>query len=104
VNGPYAELAACARRQQELTAEGRFDELAEATAQAERLLGALPETPPAEAVPCLAAVQEALTSSIALLEARLSSVREELRKAATERRMRERYGAEPGTATIDAHA
>jgi len=102
MSDPYALLAEYARKEQELVADNRLDELAGIAAQLEKLVATLPEAPPAESRASLAAAEEALTSGIALLEARLAAAREELVRVASERRTRAQYSPTLAVPTVDA--
>jgi len=102
MSDPYALLEQYARQQQELVADNRLDELGAVVVQLERLLATLPERAPEDSRSSLAVAQQALTSGIALLEARLASVREELARAGFERRTRARYSSSLPAPTVDA--
>jgi len=102
MSDPYTLLAEYARKQQELVADNRLEELSEVAAQLEELVAALPEAPPEESRAALVTAQQALGSGIALLEARVAATRDELGRVAGERRTRARYSTRVSAPTIDA--
>jgi hypothetical protein len=102
MSDPYAQLAEYARQQQELAADGRLGELTDLSARLDALIATLPGTPPDDAAVSLAAARQALTSGIAVLEAQLAAVRDELGRVAVERRTRARYTPRLHVPTVDA--
>ena len=99
---PYALLAEYARREQELAADNRLDELADVAAELEQLMSRLPDVPPEGSRVALTAAQHALASGIAVLEARVAAARDELGRIAHGRRTRAHYSTARSEPTVDA--
>jgi hypothetical protein len=96
VTAPYEQLAALARRQQELIDGGRLEELAELGARWEEATRSVPAHQATEARPYLEEAARALASDIARLEAELDSVRGELARLGAARRVATSYGGAEG--------
>lgn len=99
---PYELLAAFARWQDELIAEGRLDELDELGSHWERLVADLPETPPESARDAFETAERTLVTGIAQLELRLEEVRRELSILRTGRTTMTAYGLGSRSTVVDA--
>jgi hypothetical protein len=102
VTDPYELLAAFARWEEELVAEGRFAELADAGERWHAIVAALPPEPPQAARSQLEEAERTLASNVASLEAALDAVRGELARLASTRQVERSYNGAAGLAGTSA--
>jgi hypothetical protein len=89
----YWELVALARREAELIAAGRIDELAGLHAEWDAVIGALPSAPPEHARAALTETQRLVAASTAALAAALERTGGDLNRLGTGRRAAAAYQA-----------
>lgn len=87
----YWKLVALARREAELIADGRLEQLDELHGEWDALVATLPATPPAHARPALAETQRLVASSTAALAAAVERAGGELNRLGAGRRAAAAY-------------